>query len=270
MWKIITKTDLEKTKSEFALQGKEMQHHAMASEIILTTLGPEWWSKNCTFPYQGDKFLITGDSEVGRYEHQHRIIYLGHMLYALKDCKGFETFIQALKTRDLKACFWELNVAWIIFDNGYFIEFVKTSGVKGEDYDLSVSKRQLSFAIECKSRDSDEIFNLTTLKNALVHSRKQLPKNKRGVIFLSMPANINEELSFSDIQKCFHDFFRNTRRVVCVLLYWKKWENLVQGKKLTSYFKKFENHYSGSPVLFNLKRIEIGDKHSQFQPSFDS
>ena len=85
----------------------------MASEVVLTTLGPDWWRKNYTsFSEDSDEFLRTGDeTEEGRYDHQDRIIKLGHMLYGLWNCKGFDAFIASLMTHDLEPTFFELWVA---------------------------------------------------------------------------------------------------------------------------------------------------------------
>jgi hypothetical protein len=93
VWRVLTRDDLEKTKQEFASKGHTTQYYAMAMEVILTTLGPEWWKKNClTSSTTPDEFLaIPGDSEVSKYNHQDRIIKLGHMLYTLKDCKNYVT-----------------------------------------------------------------------------------------------------------------------------------------------------------------------------------
>ena len=86
-----------------------MQRFAMANEVVLTTLGPEWWKKNClTTSKKPDEFLAVDDSDNGRYDHQDRMIKLGDMLYALKDSRGFDAIISSLKTCDLAPTFFEL------------------------------------------------------------------------------------------------------------------------------------------------------------------
>jgi hypothetical protein len=138
VWKVLTREDLEKTKQRFASLGYVAQWYAMASEVILTTLGPEWWKNNCTTTaIKPDEFLAFPDnSEEDKFNRQDRIIELGHMLYALKECKGYETFISSLRTRDLAPTYFELWVANILYQNKYTVEFVLANGKKGEDYDL--------------------------------------------------------------------------------------------------------------------------------------
>src|ERR1700682_4748550 len=131
-WRVLTKHQLEETKKQFAASGYVMQWYAMAMEVILTTLGPEWWKKNClsTSP-KADEFLaITDDSEESGYSHQDRIVKLGHMLYELKDQKGYEAFITSLRTRDLAPTFFELWVANALNQNGFTVEFVEAKGQK--------------------------------------------------------------------------------------------------------------------------------------------
>jgi hypothetical protein len=91
VWRVLTKEKLEETKQEFAGSGYVIQWYAMAIEVVLTTLGPEWWKKNCiSTSLKADEFLtVPDDSEESVYNHQDRVIKLGHMSYALKDCTGY-------------------------------------------------------------------------------------------------------------------------------------------------------------------------------------
>ena len=110
-------------------------------------------------------------TEEGRYDHQDRIVKLGHMLYALRTCQGFIAFIGSLKTRSLAPTFFELWVANILFTNGYEVTFVETTGVKGSDYDLIASRNGGDLYIEAKSRRDGSILDKHTLTNALTKAR---------------------------------------------------------------------------------------------------
>ena len=89
VWRTLTKEMLEETKQHFASLGYSTPWYEMAMEVILTTLGPEWWKQHCILgAARPDEFLaVTGDSEEGNYDHDDRVIKLGHMLYALRTCK---------------------------------------------------------------------------------------------------------------------------------------------------------------------------------------
>lgn len=71
------------------------------------------------------------EDEFSRLNQQNRVVVLGDMLFLLKDCAGFGTFIDSLKTRDLESVFFELSVATVLHRNGFEVAFVEQSGIKG-------------------------------------------------------------------------------------------------------------------------------------------
>lgn len=244
VWKNISKEDLAQTKEHFASSGYVMQWYAMASEVILTTLGPEWWKKNCTSASSDpDEFLRTDDlTEEGRYDHLDRIVKLGHMLYAVRTCQGFIAFISSLQTRALAPTFFELWVANILFTNGYKVAFVATTGVRGSDYDLLASRNGHDLHIEAKSRRFGPILDEHTLTNALTKARKQLPPTGPGVVFVEIPVewtmNNDAETIVGD---CIASFFRNTTRVNGVVLRWHKWIGLDPGRASATLVRQYDN-----------------------------
>lgn len=256
VWKKLSKKDLAHTKEHFAASGYVMQWYAMASEVILMTLGPEWWEANCSpGASSADHFLMVNDrTKEGQYDHQDRVIKLGHMLYALKTCEGFPAFIASLKSRDLAPTFFELWVANILTTNDYEVVFVETTGVRGSDYDLIASRDGQTLSVEAKSRRSGPILNQKTLSNALTKARKQLPRTGPGVIFVQIPVewtmNDDVELVVGDAMAA---FFRNTSRVNGVVICWHKWIDLASGRASTTLVRR---HYNPKPrVLIQLGGI---------------
>lgn len=275
VWKNLSKEDLAQTKQHFASSGYVMQWYAMASEVVLTTLGPEWWKNNCTSASSDpDEFLKADDlTEEGRYDHQDRIVKLGHMLYALKSCRGFGAFINSLKSRDLAPTFFELWVANILATSGHEVAFVETSGVRGSDYDLTASRRGHVLHIEAKSRRSSPILCERTLNNALAKARKQLPPTGPSVVFVEIPAewtmNKDAEIVVGD---CIASFFRNTSRVNGVVICWHKWIGLKPGRASTTLVRQYDNPKLSVELGKIVKPIDssiLPDLASQgFVPSF--
>jgi Holliday junction resolvase len=228
-----------------------MQWYAMASEVILTTLGPDWWKANCTTSSDNpDAFLFTLDeTERGRYEHQERIIKLGDMLYALRSCDGYQTFVEALKRRDLEAVFFELWVADILAKSGYDVAFVESSGEKGADYDLTATKNKVSVTVEAKCRRSKKILNEQTLLNALGNARKQLPHGGPSLIFVFIPVEWTMDKKAEDvITSTINSFLRNTSRVNYVVVVWQQWVQFSIGKASVYKFRSFENLKPNRPL----------------------
>lgn len=133
-WKELTREQIEKTKNHFVSGGYILQWYAMASEVILTTMGPDWWKKHCcqNLAIPGGYLKTEDKTEDGRYDHQDLVIKLGHMLYALRHRRGYDYFVESLKLRDLQPAFFELRAAILLQNSGFNLEFVQESGAKGE------------------------------------------------------------------------------------------------------------------------------------------
>jgi len=228
-----------------------MQWYAMAMEVILTTLGPDWWKKNCTSnAVKPDEFLaVPDDSAQSAYNHQDRIIKLGHMLYALRDCNGFDSFISALVTRDVAPAFFELWVANALRQNEYTIEFVDPLGEKGTDYDLRCDRNTIRLNIEAKSRRAGMLVSENSLRNALKKARTQLPASGPNVIFISIPAEWTTQANAeSKITSCIQTFFHNSARVNYVVLMWHGWLQLAERMASLTFIRQYDNPNARAPV----------------------
>jgi len=277
VWRVLTRDEIERTKQHFASQGYVAQWHAMAMEVILTTLGDVWWKKNCiSGAIKPDEFLaFAGDSEDARYSYQDRIVKLGHMLYALKECAGYDAFILALKTRDLAPAFFELWVANVLYNNSYSVEFVVARGSKGEDYDLTARKHGVTLSVEAKSRRGGITLGETNLLHTLEKARKQLPSLGPGVIFISIPNEWTMKIGTEAIvNKSIDSFFNRSARVNYVVLIWHQW-NMAHGARVsTSYFREYENAASRTPVKLRpiISPVELPSTlislPQSFTPSF--
>jgi hypothetical protein len=254
-----------------------MQWYALATEVIILTLGPEWWKNNCTTTaMKPDEFLASSsDSENDRYNHQDRIVKLGHMLYALKECTGFEAFISSLKRRELAPTFFELWVANALYENIFAVEFVEAKGLKGSDYDLLIERNGTHMNVEAKSRREGIILGEQTLRNTLAKARKQLPPSGPSLIFVSIPqewtmVNGAERV----IGDCIDAFFRNSARVNHIVLTWNQWIELETGRASASLVRQHKNPKARTPVELDeiiqpLKMsIDFNPEQQNFTPSF--
>lgn len=277
VWRILTRESLEQTKHQFASSGYAMQWYAMGMEIVLTTLGPEWWKKNCTTEaIKPDEFLaVPDDSEGSKYNHQDRIIKLGHMLYALRECEGYDSFISSLKTQDVAPTFFELWSANILHQNNFIVVFVKAKGQKEEDYDLFAERDGISLSIEVKSRRAGIVLAEKKLRSTLETARKQLPSSGPGVIFVSIPNDWTMGKSAEDIiGNCINSFFRNSARVNYVVLIWHQWLELEKGRASASFVRQYENLSPRSQVELGkviqplTVPINLNAEQQDFTPSF--
>lgn len=275
VWKDLTKKDLARTKEHFASSPYAVQWYAMASEVILRTLGREWWCKNCASASSDpDEFLRSDDpTQEGLDEHHDRIVRLGHMLYALASCEGFSAFITSLKSRKLAAAFFELWAANFLAANGYEIVFTETTGTRGRDYDLTASWDGREFYIEAKSRRLRPVLDESTLKNALTKARKQLPSTGPSGIFVEIPVEWTvNDAAVAVVGNTMAYFFRNTSRVNRVVICWHKWIEVASGRASTSLVRLYDHPKPRVPIELGkmVKRIDLLPDHTSqdFSPSF--
>jgi hypothetical protein len=277
VWRELTRESLEESKREFASSGYEVQWCAMAYDVIICTLGPEWWKNNCTtVAMKPDEFLaVRSDCEDDRYNYQDRIIKLGHMLYGLKGCTGFEAFISSLKRRELAPTFFELSVANMLYENNFGVEFVEAKGQKGSDYDLLIERNGTHMNVEVKSRRGGIILGEQTLRNTLAKARKQLPPSGPNIIFVSIPQEWTMVTGAERvIGYCIDAFFRNSARVNHIVLLWNQWIELETGRASASLVRQYKNPKARTPVELDeiiqpLKMpINFNPEQQNFTPSF--
>ena len=244
VWRELTKESLDATKQQFAYMGYVGQWYAMASEVILTTLGPEWWRKNLS-PQPGfaDEFLaVSDDNEDAKYNHQDRVTRLGDMLYLLRACKGYQVFISSLQRRDLSPTFFELFVATLLYRNGFRIEFVQETGHKGEDYDLRADRAEVLVNVEAKTRRSGVVLGENKLRNTLEQARSQLPTTGPNIIFVSIPNEWTRESNAeSVIDGCVGAFFRSSARINYVIVIWQEWFTVGTSRGSASLVREYVN-----------------------------
>ena len=254
-----------------------MQWFAMAQEVILRTLGPEWWKANCTTTSErADPFLrLPTASEGHRSDFEHRIVRLGHMLYQLQDCTGYEDFIEGLKSRDLESTFFELRVAALLKDAGHSVRFVKESSRRGSDYDLSVTVETTPVHVEAKSKRSGDALNAKSLRNKLKAARKQLPPEGPGIIFVGAPIEWAMQVGAEkEIGSVLASFLRETGRVNHVILVWEQWLELSKGRGRVTRVRQYDNlqarfPLSRSEIVKTLTGpISLDPADQRFRPSF--
>lgn len=217
MYRDIPDKLLLQTKRDWAHKGRELQEQAMAEGIIFCVFGPDWYGKN--FHTKDANYINTNDrGEYDTLEIRAKTIRLAHYLYLLKDSEGFNQFTDALVTKDFKSCNWELAVAARFKEEGFTIKFIQESGEKGKDFDFLVTRNEIQYQVEAKSRDKIDS-DINSIKNVLKDARKQLPKGGNGVLYISVPEHLMaNETSSNEIDLEILSFLRSTNRVSFVMI----------------------------------------------------
>ena len=262
VWQTISDEKLLKTKCHFSNDTEVTQWYAIAYEILILTYGPEWIRDN--YNPKSNKLNLFFQN-LTEFEHQDKMIVLGHLLYKLKDCKGFDELIDRYKFKDLNGLLWELEAAERFYVANYEVEFNIGNMLKGNDFDLIVIKDDITFFVEAKNRVAD-INDEKSISNALIKARRQLPKKGNGIIIISVPFDVTiKNFAELTITKIIEDFLRNTTRIKYIILQWYELEKLEPGG-LAKYviFREIANKKNTN---LPVKLLEIG-KPFVFIPSF--
>jgi hypothetical protein len=152
---------------------------------------------------------------------QFRVIDLGEMLFNLQHIYGFDGCVERMKNGSIEPTLAELDAAKMLFINDQRFWFVTPSGQIGNDFDFIVLFPDARLApLETKCNLETEDVNFSTIKNALDHARKQLPKDEPGIIFVKLPMKWLSDPTFEaksiDVGR---RFLAGTGRVASVVFY---------------------------------------------------
>ncbi len=213
---------------------KLLKMFGLSIAVLRNFLGNDWTNENVFKMHSnvskrhraGRRYLkIEEIVPQNQFRYQHRVILLAELLFNLQEIRGVEKRIESIRTGNLEATFAELEFAGHIKQAGLNFLFVMTSGVKGQDYDIDIlltSSR--SVHCELKAKAEQHQLNETSIYHTLDTSRKQLPPNQPGIVFLKIPEEwIGQTKLKSILQENLQKFFRQTNRVVAVVLHWEQW-----------------------------------------------
>lgn len=219
---LLHKLTPEYLADEAALIPDELRHiteFVLSNLIIARALGNQFWSREiCTGGNRETDFFQT--------RLEVKTIQLADLIWRLRDKPGFAHALHKNGNSSFESTYFELVAADMINSSCNQIEFVRPTGVKGQDYDL----RAYNFwgltevAAEFKNRRSN-FHSPSTLINFLQSIRKQLPKAGKGVIFCKI-ANRGHFGTQNDITNVISQWLRSgTTRVYAVVLCWDEMEN---------------------------------------------
>ncbi|PRY65563.1 hypothetical protein B0H98_10287 [Vreelandella songnenensis] len=191
---MINLTYLGKIEDAFKKRGYGYQWHVMSGYIIEQTLGLDWYRKNGALGgRRAPPFDQSMKEEVLALDNYLNFFRLGHMLFLLRDTPGFEQLLADLSRREFEPVFFELHAAALLVQNGYPIQFIRPTGVKGEDYDLRANVDGQLVAVEVKARRAGPIKHSRSMRNALKKAKEQLPRTSPGVICIAISTEYDAE-----------------------------------------------------------------------------
>ena len=155
----------------------------------------------------------------------HRVVRLANAFHTLLQAhvKGFDILRERFHKRPTKPCFIETEIASLITVNGFTVEIIGESGVRGRDFDLSARRDEITLSIEVTGKEGVRL-TAKTIKNTLTGKRTQLPATGPAILYMHVPASWMQNLSEAQgiFNQAFNDFFRRSHRFNAVFLVWEQ------------------------------------------------
>jgi hypothetical protein len=192
--------------------------------VIMHMLGEDWIhhyvSQEAKFPNMLTLTNSGGEIEAGR---QLRLGDLAEVLFNLQNVPGFDECVERLKAGDIEATLAELDLGRFLYLHSVSFRYVVPISKKGSDYDVEITyPNGVTACADAKCKVEGD-FNARTIENSLETARKQLPKDKPGIVFVKHSSTWAKE-NFAELRDLTFKFFRRTERIVSVKYYVQPFE----------------------------------------------
>jgi hypothetical protein len=183
-------------------------------------MSPRWW-RNET----GGLWLKTAKTnDVRRIVYTHRVIRLANALWTilLGEAKGvaegFDVLRERLRRLNTESSFVEAEIASLLVFNDFGVRIMKETGVRGADFDFSVTRGGTTISVEVTSKRRGAL-TAQTIKNTLDSKRNQVPADRPAVLYMHVPREwMRGRRAFNLFSRTISDFFLHSRRFNAIVL----------------------------------------------------
>jgi hypothetical protein len=190
--------------------------------ILQVFLGQEWLV-DYVLPGAPNKniFRIDDSDPLEGERTRFRVTDLAEVLFNLQPVRGFHECVERMRCGDIEGTFAELDLGRMLFLHKRLFHYVIPVSKKGFDYDVEiVYPKNVTACADAKCKIEGREFNVKTIENTLEDARKQLPKDRPGIIFVKIPQEWMEVSDFTiQAREIAQKFFRKTERIVSIKYY---------------------------------------------------
>lgn len=210
--------------------------YALALGILDALMGEPWVRANVVGKHGSPDYFRAAADSTERRKNSARVITFAEMLFNLQDVKGFERRLPQLRAGDVESGVAELQAAALLTAAGFQIL------LREEGYDLDICLLEGDAAVEIKRKLESTKPSIETISSTLKHARRQLPTDRPGFVFLSIPETwIADPAAPGITERALDGVFRNTTRITTVLLWWEDDVPAGEGSWRTISIKEIEN-----------------------------
>jgi hypothetical protein len=240
--------------------------YAVASEVLIHLIGPEWWERRMAGP-RADPFFLheafaneSPETKTDRFRHQHRVIGLARHMLECQWLPGFQSFVADLPTRSVLGAANEFSAVHQFLRSGHTVEFVTRTGKKHSDYDFRLGG---GIAVEVKAKEDTAKYSKSSLDGKIAEARRQLPASGPGMVVLRIPDSwLTDPAFIREAEGVVQSKLRNSGRLNAIILCWEQWvpSEPPGGMGCAVRFRTFVNPEPNSPVP-DPDRLILGFSH---------
>jgi hypothetical protein len=257
---------------------EELAKLIVAGTFLEICFGTEWFNRKIELRDEPDEWMhnLKGDTGIGQVVYAHRVIRLADAIFTLLNAgaKGWDLLKQRLSKRSMKSSFVEAEIASLLAYNGYDLEIVKESGIRGDDFDFTATRNGVTLSVEVTAKD-DASIAVNTIRNTLNSKRTQVPQHRPAVLYMRIPPEWMEDdpgKAYEIFSEAFNTFCKKSRRFNAMVLVWEKVVPFADGGIARGYFRACYNNLPRHPhpdltAVAPIEGLVGGDKvaHSLFE-----
>jgi hypothetical protein len=214
-------------------------HNQIAAGISIVFLriavGESWTNVNTCANKHPNTWLMNGDKDwflthpvpapdLRQAFYFNRVVRLADAIFTCMKNKvdGIDVMREGvIKRSDTRAVFRELEIASLLSMRGCSVKFIKTSNVRGEDFDLQVEVNGQRISVEV-TEILDRALSFRTAFNKFRKKRSQVPSHSPAVLYINIPYEWtkNRGAMFLHIDAAIRQFFVRSRRYNIVIFVW--------------------------------------------------
>ena len=245
--------------------GEDYVKHGLATEVLRFFFGNKWTNENAfdvhkqveRYHRDGRKFLRTeAEDEENAFLHQQRVLELAEYVFNLQHVEGLRERIARMDRDDLESAFGEIDCASLLAAPSLKFRFIKPTGKKGSDYEGEVTAPGgRIICCEIKTKSEHTPLTLETLPATIETARKQLPKERPGLVIIKIPMSWPRESTLVEIvESSIRDAFRASQRIVAIVFTWDEYSVVNNGRLFA---KKVRDYVNERSSLFKPDILEL-------------
>ena len=137
----------------------------------------------------------------------------------------------------------ETEIASLLAYNGFELEIIEETGIRGNDFDLAATKEGITFSIEVTAKE-DGPLTVKTISNTLNNKRTQVPPDRPAVLYIRIPAEWMRDTSVAQpiFTEAFSEFCLKSSRFNAMVLVWEEVTPFLNGGLMQMHIWACYNH----------------------------